>query len=165
MRPVELRGRDHVSIMLRASRCECIGMCDGFVSGDTKHHAGAACLALVRRLRALIFEKTRSIFPRPSGMRLLDVIHAFALTWDLRDETNLPLLFIDGDANDGFLFRVCTSAAGVATTGSQIIAALSRGSWQSISDRDRLAYVQDNHPCKRATSYPTRSSKVMNRAM
>ena len=43
---------------------------------------------------------------------ILDVIHAFALTWDLRDETNLPLLFIDGDANDGFLFRVCTSAAG-----------------------------------------------------
>ena len=76
---------------------------------------------------------------------ILDVIHAFALTWDLRDETNLPLLFIDGDANDGFLFRVCTSAAGsTGDTGSQITAALNR---QELKEyfRDRpFKYVQDN---------------------
>jgi hypothetical protein len=79
---------------------------------------------------------------------ILDVLHAFALTWDMRDETNLPLLFIDGDANDGFLFRVCTSAAGsTGDTGSQITAALNR---QELKEyfRDRpFAYVQDaNNP-------------------
>lgn len=78
---------------------------------------------------------------------ILDVIHAFALTWDLRDETNLPLLFIDGDANDGFLFRVCTSAAGTATTGSQIIAAFNRHDLQEYFRDGPFAYVQDpDHP-------------------
>jgi len=57
---------------------------------------------------------------------VLDVVHAFALTWDLRDRVNLPLLFIDGDAATGFSFSVCTSAGGVGGTGTRIIVAASR---------------------------------------
>jgi hypothetical protein len=76
---------------------------------------------------------------------ILDVIYAFALTWDLRDETNLPLLFIDGDANDGFLFRVCTSAAGsTGDTGSQIIAAAMRQELFEYFRDGPFKYVQDN---------------------
>src|SRR5688572_13900559 len=35
---------------------------------------------------------------------IVDTVYTFALTWDLRDEVNLPLLFIDGGPEDGLLF-------------------------------------------------------------
>jgi hypothetical protein len=58
---------------------------------------------------------------------ILDVVHAFALSWYLRDRANLALLFIEGDpATNGFSFVVCTSAGGVGGTGSRIVLANSR---------------------------------------
>jgi hypothetical protein len=89
----------------------------------------------------------------------MDVVHAFALTWDLRDEVNLPLLFIEDDgadvggegaedggdgADDRFLFLVCTSAGGVANHGDQIRAARTRTQLKNYFEIGPFQYVIEN---------------------
>lgn len=75
---------------------------------------------------------------------IMDVIHAFALTWDLRDEVNLPLLFIEGDgADDSLQFTVCDSTGGIGGTGLQIGAASSRDQLTDYFE-DAFQYVIDN---------------------
>jgi hypothetical protein len=82
---------------------------------------------------------------------IIDVVHAFALTWDLRDIVNLPLLFIEGEPEDGLLFLVCTSDSGVGGTGSQIVIAETRleisnyftqGPFRYVTDQDTLAQAR-----------------------
>lgn len=82
---------------------------------------------------------------------IIDVVHAFALTWDVRDVVNLPLLFIEGGPEDGLLFMVCTSEPGVGGTGRQIVAAVSRrqigeyftaGPFRYVTNEDTLAQAR-----------------------
>jgi hypothetical protein len=82
---------------------------------------------------------------------IIDVVHAFALTWDLRDAANLPLLFIDDfddGPEDGLRFTVCTSTPGVGGTGTQIILALSRTQIEryfgQVDPPGPFRYVEDN---------------------
>ena len=71
---------------------------------------------------------------------IMDVIHAFALTWDLRDEVNLPLLFIDGNIT----FAVCTSSGNVGGTGDQIHSAITRDQLATYFSTGPFMYVQVN---------------------
>ena len=74
---------------------------------------------------------------------IIDVVHAFALTWDLRDNVNLPLLFIDGRPDNGFIFLVCNSESGVGGTGLQIGSAIDRQQLKEYFDDGPFAYVMD----------------------
>ena len=82
---------------------------------------------------------------------IIDVVHAFALTWDVRDVVNLPLLFIEGEQGGDTLFLVCTSSAGVAGTGAQITAPSTRsqigeyfaaGPFMYVTNQDTLAQAR-----------------------
>ena len=74
---------------------------------------------------------------------IIDVVHAFALTWDLRDNVNLPLLFIDGRPDNDFVFLVCNSASGVGGTGLQIGSAVDRQQIKEYFDDGPFAYVMN----------------------
>ena len=74
---------------------------------------------------------------------IVDTVHAFALTWDLRDEVNLPLLFIDGGQDDGLLFLVCNSTPNVGGTGNQLVAAKSRQEILEYFVEKPFAYVMN----------------------
>jgi hypothetical protein len=74
---------------------------------------------------------------------IVDTVHAFALTWDLRDEVNLPLLFIDGGPDDGLLFLVCNSTPNVGGTGNQLVAAFTRQDIKDYFVGGPFAYVMN----------------------
>jgi hypothetical protein len=84
---------------------------------------------------------------------IIDVVHAFALTWDLRDIVNLPLLFIEGGPEDGPLFLVCTSEPGVAGTGNRITLALSRMQIGEYFTDGPFAYVTDQNTLAQARHF------------
>ncbi len=84
---------------------------------------------------------------------IVDVVHAFALTWDLRDIVNLPLLFIEGEPEDGFLFLVCTSEPNVGGTGSQIVIAETRMELRDYFIQGPFAYVTDEDTLAQARHF------------